>query len=139
MPEYVRGDFSPTGINLKLKCFFDAIVTDPPYGIRAGARKSGTRKEIKQVKTEEFESHVPMSSAYDGEEVMQDLLRSSSLLLKMGGRLIYLYPVETIQWNELKEACLPKHSCFRLLFFTQERMRAGMSRILVTMEKIKEP
>ena len=25
---------------------FDAIVTDPPYGIRAGAKKSGKRKQV---------------------------------------------------------------------------------------------
>ena len=124
-------------MNLKLKSFFDAIVTDPPYGIRAGARKSGTKKEIKAI-TNQYENHVPMSSTYDGEQVVEDLLTSSFFLLKLTGRLIYLYPVETKKWMELKETCLPKHPCFRLLFFSQERMRGGMSRILITMEKFKE-
>jgi hypothetical protein len=38
----IKGD----GENVDDGCMFDVIVTDPPYGIRAGAKKSGKRKKV---------------------------------------------------------------------------------------------
>jgi tRNA G10 N-methylase Trm11 len=38
---------------------FDAILTDPPYGIRAGARKSGRAGDSLMISDEQRESHYP--------------------------------------------------------------------------------
>jgi tRNA (guanine10-N2)-methyltransferase len=46
-PELLRADASRPNWRTELQ--FDGIVCDPPYGIREGARKSGTKKEIKHV------------------------------------------------------------------------------------------
>lgn len=50
-PEILRCDTSMLGQNLRGggRGFFGAIVCDPPYGIRAGARKAGSRRAAEQV------------------------------------------------------------------------------------------
>ena len=66
--------------------FFDAIVTDPPYGIRAGAKKSGrsaNRRPIGSIPEELRESHVPATQHYAVEEVMLDLLNLAAHTLKL--------------------------------------------------------
>lgn len=40
-PELVRADMADLGIREGAAGMFDAIVTDPPYGVRAGVRQSG--------------------------------------------------------------------------------------------------
>lgn len=50
---------------------FDAIVCDPPYGVRAGARKIGTtRREVKSIPTELLDNHIPATTVYEVEEVV---------------------------------------------------------------------
>lgn len=66
--------------------FFDAIVTDPPYGIRAGAKKSGrlsSRRPLGPIPDELIESHVPATQQYAVEEVMLDLLSLAAYSLRM--------------------------------------------------------
>jgi tRNA (guanine10-N2)-methyltransferase len=75
-----RGHYSPSLSNL-----FDAIVTDPPYGIRAGAKKTGRREDRGplDIPVELRESHVPGTQQYAVEEVMLDLLDLASVSLKV--------------------------------------------------------
>lgn len=44
-PEFLRID--SVGTKFKAKSFFDAIICDPPYGIRAGIRETSTKEEKK--------------------------------------------------------------------------------------------
>jgi tRNA (guanine10-N2)-methyltransferase len=61
---------------------FDAIVTDPPYGIRAGAKKSGKRKQVDYtVPPERRIDHIPSTQHYPVEEVMLDLLHTAAKVL----------------------------------------------------------
>ena len=59
---------------------FDAIICDPPYGVRAGGRKSGGRKLIKGVKgpytvpDEKRDNHIPSTAPYSLAECVHDLL-----------------------------------------------------------------
>eukprot|EP01035_Chromulina_nebulosa_P062554 gene62554-85546_t len=63
--------------------FFDAIVTDPPYGIRAGAKKSGRKGELRYSIAEERRAdHVPAVQPYPVEEVMLDLLHTAATALR---------------------------------------------------------
>jgi tRNA G10 N-methylase Trm11 len=62
-PEIIRLDNHLFGrhYSFAFSNFFDAIVTDPPYGIRAGAKKSGrlvSRGPI-EIPDDLRESHVP--------------------------------------------------------------------------------
>ena len=56
-PDILRMDF--TQPSLRRSEMFDAIICDPPYGIRAGSKKFGKRskKEEKAGLTEEVYNH----------------------------------------------------------------------------------
>lgn len=86
-PELVRMDLS----HLLLRSFplFDGILCDPPYGIRAGARK--TRSPTADVSTH-VDSHSGNTVVYDPDDVIVDLLDTAARLLVRGGRLAYLFP-----------------------------------------------
>jgi tRNA1(Val) A37 N6-methylase TrmN6 len=77
---------------------------------------------------------------YESEEVIEDLLQAAHELLRVGGRLVYLFPLETTTWTGAtdKTEVLPKHHGLRVVHFAHDPMRLGMSRILVTMEKMDE-
>ncbi len=63
---------------------YDAIVTDPPYGIRAGAKKSGRKGVCEYVVPEDRRTdHVPATQGYPVEEVVLDLLHVAATSLKM--------------------------------------------------------
>ncbi|KDO21217.1 hypothetical protein SPRG_13717 [Saprolegnia parasitica CBS 223.65] len=49
VPELVRADNSRSPLQCPM--YFDAVVCDPPYGIRAGARKSGRRERTPTTPT----------------------------------------------------------------------------------------
>jgi len=139
-PEFLRADFSPEGRCLReldiCRNLFDAIVGDPPYGIRAGARKTGHKEEgAAPILPHHRESHVPQTRKYDGEEVIKDLMDAAAILLKPKGRLVYLHPIQSAVWKKDREAAMPSHPALRLLYCAEQPMRCGMSRILVTMEK----
>lgn len=44
---------------------YHAIVCDPPYGIRAGARRTGSRRAVvKEITPEQRATHIPMTRPY---------------------------------------------------------------------------
>ena len=46
---------------------YDVIMCDPPYGLRAGARKSGSRRaaeDVKPVTAEQRSTHIPQTQPY---------------------------------------------------------------------------
>jgi tRNA (guanine10-N2)-methyltransferase len=89
LPEIVRMDHHLLDRHFLLQTpaiqqegLFHVIVTDPPYGIRAGARKSGRKDEMKYTITPESRhDHIPTTQTYAVEEVMLDLLHSAATTL----------------------------------------------------------
>jgi hypothetical protein len=69
---------------------FDAVVTDPPYGVRAGARKS---VHLPYKPRPHGRDHFPHTDPYTLGECLLDLLDSAARLLRVGGRLVYFLPV----------------------------------------------
>ena len=46
---------------------YDAVVCDPPYGLRAGARKTGSRRaaaDVKAVDEGKRATHIPQTQPY---------------------------------------------------------------------------
>lgn len=87
-------------------CMFDAIVCDPPYGIRAGARKAGSRKsDVKVVPTDIRVKHIPQTQPYAVEDVLVDLLDLAAQNLRLGGRLVFLLPCT----YDFEDNDLPSH------------------------------
>ncbi|XP_069830989.1 tRNA (guanine(10)-N2)-methyltransferase homolog isoform X2 [Dendropsophus ebraccatus] len=113
---------------------FDAIITDPPYGIRESTRKTGTQKEI--MKTDQFpESHVPVQLTYHLSDIFLDLLNFAAEFLVVGGRLVYWLPVYRPEYtNEV----VPRHPCLKLISNCEQMLSSHTSRRLITMEKVKE-
>ncbi len=73
---------------LLLQDMFDAIICDPPYGVRAGGKKS----VAKSHKITCAETHIPSTDAYTFEECLRDLLHLAAKHLKLGGRLVFFLP-----------------------------------------------
>ncbi|PHJ19128.1 methyltransferase-like related, partial [Cystoisospora suis] len=75
----------------------DAVITDPPYGIRAGARQSGHQKKHKRTSertNEERLTYISPTVLYEPQSVISDLMNLAARLLVDGGRLVFLLPVE---------------------------------------------
>ena len=70
------------GGDATLDGFFDVIATDPPYGIRAGAKKTGRAPHRGQVDyevtDEQRDDHIPSTQNYPVEEVMLDLMHTAA-------------------------------------------------------------
>ncbi|XP_032415225.1 tRNA (guanine(10)-N(2))-methyltransferase TRMT11 isoform X2 [Xiphophorus hellerii] len=116
---------------------FDAIITDPPYGIRESTRRTGSHKDtIKSPDGLYAESHVPVSQAYHLSDIFTDLLSFSAHHLVLGGRLVYWLPVHR---PEYCEEMVPLHPCLLLISNCEQTLSSHTSRRLITMEKIKEP
>uniref|UniRef100_A0A8B9JXL2 tRNA (guanine(10)-N(2))-methyltransferase TRMT11 n=1 Tax=Astyanax mexicanus TaxID=7994 RepID=A0A8B9JXL2_ASTMX len=103
---------------------FDAIITDPPYGIRESTRRTVCL------------SHVPVSMAYHLSDIFADLLNFAANHLAIGGRLVYWLPVYR---PEYCEEMVPLHPCLTLISNCEQTLSSHTSRRLITMEKIKQP
>ncbi|KYR01168.1 tRNA guanosine-2'-O-methyltransferase 11 [Tieghemostelium lacteum] len=114
---------------------FDQIITDPPYGIRAGAKRVGPKDNRKDVviPLELQRDHIPQYVDYSVPEVMKDLLLLAAKTLKVGGRLVYWLPCSA---TDFKISELPTHPCLRLLYHQcYQGLSLKWGRRLITMEK----
>lgn len=119
----------------------DAIICDPPYGVRAGGRKSGGRKLLKgavdpyTVPDDKRTNHIPSTGAYSLAECVHDLLDLAARMLVMGGRLVYFYPV--LRDDDSGDTDFPEHPCFKLVASCEQILSFRYSRVLLTMVKIE--
>ncbi|KAF8806675.1 tRNA guanosine-2'-O-methyltransferase [Phlegmacium glaucopus] len=92
---------------------FDAIVTDPPYGVRAGAKRLGRKKQLTEVQKELMLKHrlsspsqdeqpyIPPTKPYELSQLVTDLVLFARYLLKPGGRLVFFLPTVTDEYEEI--------------------------------------
>jgi tRNA (guanine10-N2)-methyltransferase len=117
------------------RCLFDAIVTDPPYGIRAGARKTGKAGSLEyRISETTRQDHIPTTQAYPVEEVMLDLLHTAARSLVLGGRLVYLIPTT----YDFEVSDLPIHPCLELEMTCEQPLSSRHGRRAVVMRKYKD-
>ncbi|XP_064597359.1 tRNA (guanine(10)-N2)-methyltransferase homolog isoform X2 [Liolophura sinensis] len=114
---------------------FDAIVTDPPYGIRESARRIGTEKEEVILTEENKDGHIPQRVNYDLSDIFKDLLNFAAKFLRLHGRLVYWLPVYTPEYSSEN---IPRHPCLELRSNCEQPLSVKVSRRLIAMEKTRE-
>jgi tRNA (guanine10-N2)-methyltransferase len=117
--------------------FWDAIVCDPPYGIRAGAKKIGKKTqeiEMPPVK-KNGEMRYPQTVDYRMDEVIIDLMQFAATYLNPGGRLVFWLPTVT---EEYSVTDIPTHPQLDLVANSEQNF-GKWSRRLITMEKKNVP
>ncbi|XP_024080900.1 tRNA (guanine(10)-N2)-methyltransferase homolog isoform X2 [Cimex lectularius] len=114
----------------------DAIITDPPYGVREAMERVGSTRDDKKISDVHLKTHIPSKIQYSLTELISDLLLFSVKHLKMGGRLVTWLPVIRCEYEENK---LPQHSCLKLVGNSEQILSTTASRRLLTYEKICEP
>ncbi|KXZ47218.1 hypothetical protein GPECTOR_37g224 [Gonium pectorale] len=112
-----------------------AVIGDPPYGVRAGGKKSGARPEQAERRPPitDRATHIPATQPYTLGECLRDLLDLSARLLVVGGRLVYFLPATPDAYDEAE---VPAHPALRLVANSEQILTTRYSRRLVTMEKI---
>ncbi len=116
----VRADFSQAWLR-RGRPLFDAIVTDPPYGVREGIKKIGPKpnkpKKPRPAEDAPGYVHVPQRVNYPYAELLQDLCNLAAETLVEGGRLVFWHAADKEQPVEqfCAAAELPRHPCMRLL------------------------
>ncbi|CAE6420043.1 unnamed protein product [Rhizoctonia solani] len=120
---------------------FDAIVTDPPYGVRAGAKRLG-RKDGQEMRTEPLvlqdgslsythKTYVPPTKPYELSALASDLVELARYLLVPGGRLVFFLPTVT---DDYAPVDIPKCEGMRLVANSLQNF-GKWGRRLITMEK----
>ena len=114
--------------------FFDVIVTDPPYGIRAGAKKSGKKDPLEYtIDPDRRHDHCPATQMYPVEEVMLDLLHTAAKYLVNNGYFTYLIPTP----YGFTVDDLPKHPCLKVEMICEQSLSARHGRHAVVMKKVR--
>uniref|UniRef100_A0A1B0D2G0 tRNA (guanine(10)-N(2))-methyltransferase TRMT11 n=1 Tax=Phlebotomus papatasi TaxID=29031 RepID=A0A1B0D2G0_PHLPP len=113
----------------------DAIITDPPYGIREATAKVASKEPSgeKPPSPTPGTFHCPSRSHYDLEDIFRDLLAFGVQHLKLGGRLVCWLPVFR---EDYTDSSLPSHPCMDLVANSEQILSAFSSRRLLTFEKV---
>ncbi|XP_065212761.1 tRNA (guanine(10)-N2)-methyltransferase homolog [Planococcus citri] len=115
---------------------FDAIITDPPYGIREATERVGSKKS-RTFNDPEAAARFPPKVIYTFHQILSDLLFFSSSHLNLGGRLVTWIPVFREDYSE--STYIPEHPCFKLISNCEQVLSRVVSRRLLTFEKLREP
>ncbi|CAE8645441.1 unnamed protein product [Polarella glacialis] len=94
--------------------WLDCIVTDPPYGVRASAKKVG--QEFKswtigracEVPPQGEQVASPSKESAEEDELSQNLLGFASKALRDDGRLVFLLPVDLADFLGIERAAATK-------------------------------
>lgn len=91
---------------------FDAIVTDPPYGVRAGAKRLGRKRkkdeaqlavylEHRKIPRPNDQPYIPPTKPYEFSHLALDLVLFARYMLKPGGRLVFFLPTVNEDYQEI--------------------------------------
>lgn len=114
----------------------DAIITDPPYGVRESTERVGSSKTCSTIEAHQVATHIPSKVVYDLNEIFEDLLTFSAKHLKMNGRLVCWFPLFK---EDHSEEFVPTNPSLQLLASSEQILSANTSRLLLTYRKMKEP
>jgi len=136
----------------------DAIVCDPPYGIRAGARETGLKRQKLENRAREeeegggrgeeekmgeedpkekegYQPHFPATRPVPVSKVINNLFSLALTAVKVDGRLCFWLPTYIESYHEGQ---IPRHPCFTLLSNSEDKVTTRWSRRLLTYVKHRE-
>lgn len=116
---------------------FDAIITDPPYGIRErSAALDDAALSRRTLTTVQHETHVPRTVAVSLRDILADLFHLAERSVVQGGWLVFLLPSMLPLDQAL--ALLPPHPGLRLMSASEQRMGARWSRWCIAMLRLPD-
>ncbi|XP_046431255.1 tRNA (guanine(10)-N2)-methyltransferase homolog [Neodiprion fabricii] len=114
----------------------DAIITDPPYGIREATERVGTIKRQPVIDQHQVASHIPSKIDYGLPQMFVDLLSFAANHLCINGRLVCWFPLFREHYADEQ---LPSHPCLQLIANSEQILSTYTSRRLLTYKKIRDP
>lgn len=121
----VRCDLLNTA--MRKRQWVDAIVCDPPYGI-----KEGTRAFKPTTVHDSSRPYFPPTVRVRFSDFLQSLLLFAAGTLVEGGRLVYWLPTT----KEYTDSDVPRHPGLRIVSNCEQPLTTRMSRRLITMERV---
>jgi tRNA (guanine10-N2)-methyltransferase len=115
----------------------DAIVCDPPYGVRAGIMCTAAGTSAGSVNAADavcLNGNTAGTSIQGLDDVMSTFLHVSAHHLRIGGRLVFWQP--TTEYKDFADVA--RHPAFELLYAPLEMIHESWSRRLVVMVKVRE-
>lgn len=139
-PDRIRFNFSSwsTGFSLANRGgFFDAILSDPPYGLREPRRKVGRQRETasndSMGETNHSQTCSSVLSSYSTNEVVVDLVCFAAKFLVEGGLLAFWHPTT----DHYTDDEIPCHPSMETIWNLPQRLSLKVVRRLVVMRKIR--
>ncbi|KAJ1622251.1 S-adenosyl-L-methionine-dependent methyltransferase [Pavlovales sp. CCMP2436] len=129
-----RADFAAASDCWRMLPFLDAIVCDPPYGVRASSKKLVAGASDQMQSRPDIETYTPQRERLDINPLLERLLEYAASRLVLGGRLVFLLPTTT----DMRGSGAPEHPALRLCAESEQPISTRWCRRLVTMEKVRE-
>lgn len=117
---------------------FDAIICDPPYGIRESIERIGTEKKDWKIPEEMLPIHFPSKVKYHLNGIIADLLNFSCKALQKGGRVAFWMPLLRNSDGQMQDFVHPAHACMDTICFCEQVLTRNNSRVLICMEKVSD-
>lgn len=126
----LRADVMNSPIRHKRGGWFDAVVCDPPYGIKEGTRVF--REDAIDAGLEG--NHYQGTERIRFVDFLRGVLQYAVDVLVPGGRLVYWLPT-TVHY---KDEDVPEHPALRLIHNNEQPLTNRMSRRLITMCRLSD-
>jgi hypothetical protein len=133
----IHADTSRACCCLGRRPLFDAIITDPPYGIRErSAALDDDALSRRALTPAQHDAHVPKTVAVNLRAILADLFHLAESSVVQGGWLVFLLP--SMLPLDQAVALLPPHPGLRLMSASEQRMSSRWSRWCIAMLRISD-
>jgi len=141
----LRADLDRNPFKMGMRDTFDAILADPPYGVRAGGRKSNANQP--DIIIRDRSTHIASTVPYPLGDCLLDLLDWAARVLVPGGRLAYWAPALPVDDEGIRIAAtattvsssdeLPRHPNLVMKYNCEQILGGRYNRRLIVMEKLE--
>lgn len=127
----LRSDILNHAIRKSSTGWFDAVICDPPYGIKEGTR-SFRKDEINE--TVDVKNHFQGTKRVRFQDFLYGILKYAADVLVENGRLVYWLPTT----NEYVDEDVPLHPALEIVHNNEQPLTIRMSRRLITMRRVSK-